>query len=605
MNRYLAEAQRLLLSGEFTAAAEQCRKSIAMGLDAAAARGLLADCHFNFGVHHNRTGGLSDQAEAQFRRALEIDPRHADAANNLGAMLLLKGQGELALPHFRAALAQAPSDVRYAANLARALVQADRLDEASAALAALAKLDPANAGAYLLCEAMLVSDITPDAGYPERVRESIRGKLALLETQAHAILDPLVFPTTYFPLSYHGAGNLDIVRRLAALHLRWNPALAYEAPHIREWKRPKGRARLAIASRFLRDHSIGNTSRGLVERLDRSRFEVTVVRFEPSRGDETSRAIDAAADAVITLPPQLNAARAELAAQAFDILYYQDVGMEPLSYYLALSRLAPVQVTSFGHPDTTGIPNVDHYVSSSLYEPPGAQDNYSEHLVALPDVGTLAYYYTPKLTGPRPTRDDYGLGDVQRLYLCPQTLFKVQPQMDALFDAIVERDSQATIVLIDAGHRGLRPALERRFRAHSNRMANRVRFVPAMPFARYLGLVANADVILDTVHFNGYNTTLEALALGVPVVTLPRAFQRGRHGLGMYEAMGFRDLVAVDEADYVAKAVRIVTDPAYRTHCVERIAATRAVLFENDHFIRTTEAALEAMLAERSQGTPH
>jgi predicted O-linked N-acetylglucosamine transferase (SPINDLY family) len=329
-----------------------------------------------------------------------------------------------------------------------------------------------------------------------------------------------------------------------------------------------------------------------------------VVRFEPSRGDETSRAIDAAADEVITLPPQLDAARAALAAKEFDILYYQDVGMEPLSYCLALARLAPVQVTSFGHPDTTGIPNVDYYISSDLYEPNEAQANYSEKLVALPGVGTLAYYYTPRLPGPIPTRDEYGLGDAQHLYLCPQTLFKVQPQMDALFAAIVERDPQATLVLIDAGHRGLRPALERRFRAHSEGMADRVRFVPAMPFARYLGLVANADVILDTVHFNGYNTTLEALALGVPVVTLPRAFQRGRHGLGMYEAMGFQELVAVDEADYAAKAVRLATDPAYRAHCVERIEATRAVLFENDHFIRTTEAALEAMLAERSQAPP-
>jgi predicted O-linked N-acetylglucosamine transferase (SPINDLY family) len=189
---------------------------------------------------------------------------------------------------------------------------------------------------------------------------------------------------------------------------------------------------------------------------------------------------------------------------------------------------------------------------------------------------------------------------VQRLYLCPQTLFKVHPQMDALFAAIVERDPGATIVLIDGGHRALRPALERRLRAHSARMADRVRFVPAMPFSSYLGLVASADVILDTVHFNGYNTTLEAFALDVPVVTLPRAFQRGRHGSGMYEAMGFKDLIAVDEADYVAKAVRVATDSAFRAHCVGRIVATRGVLFENDRFIRSTEAALESMLAERS-----
>ena len=597
MNRYLAEAQRLLLAGQFTAAAEQCRKSIAMGMDAPAARGLLADCHFNAGVHHSQAPGLAGEAEAQFRRALEVDPRHTDAANNLGALLLMKGQGEAALAHFRAAVSHGPQDVRYIANLARTLVQVGRLDEASEVLATLARLDPGNAGAYLLCDAMLVSEVPPDEGYPERVRERIDAKLATLECETHALADPLAFPTTYFPLSYHGVGNVDIVKRLANLHLRWNPGLGTAAPHVGTWKRPAGRARIAIASRFLRNHSIGNTSRGLVERLDRTRFEVTVVRFEPTRGDETARAIDAAADEVITLPPQLDRARAVLAAQAFDILYYQDVGMEPLSYYLALARLAPVQVTSFGHPDTTGIPNIDYYVSSSLYEPAQAQANYSESLVALPGVGTLAYYYRPQ---PPASGIVPGLVDAQRIYLCPQTLIKVQPAMDALFDAIVECDPAATIVLIDAGHRSLRPALERRFRAHSPRMADRVRFVPAMAFAEYLALVARADVLLDTVHFNGYNTTLEALALDVPVVTLPKSFQRGRHGLGMYEAMGFLELVAADEADYVAKAVRIATDAAFRAHCVERIAATRGVLFENDRFIRTTEDALEAMMQERA-----
>jgi protein O-GlcNAc transferase len=600
MNRYLAEAQRLLLAGEFAAAAEQCRKSIAMGLDPQAARGLLADCHYNLGVHHNRATGLSEDAEAQFRRALEVDPRHADAANNLGAMLLMKGQGEAALPHFAAALAQAPNDVRYAANLARALVQAGRLDAASKALSALARLDPANAGAYHLCDALLVSDIVPDADYPARVRQEIAARLSALETQNHLLADPLVFPATYFPLSYHGLGNVDIVRRLAALHLRWNPALGDVAPHIRGWKRPAGRARIGIASRFLRDHSIGNTSRGLVERLDRARFEVTVVRFEPSRGDETSRAIDAAADAVVTLPAQLDRAREALAAQAFDILFYQDVGMEPLSYCLALARLAPVQLTSFGHPDTTGIPNIDYFLSSSLYEPPGASGQYSEKLVTLEGMGTLAYYHRPQSAAPRPSRESLGLGDVQHLYLCPQTLFKIQPEMDGLFAAIAERDPLATIVLIEAGHRSMRPALERRWQAQVPQVAGRIRFVPAMPFKDYLGLVASADVILDTVHFNGQNTTLEALALDIPVVTWPRAFQRGRHGLGMYAAMGFTELVATDAADYASKAVRVATDAAFRVHCVERIVATRGVLFESDRFIRAAEAALETMLAERS-----
>src|SRR5947199_133897 len=90
------------------------------------------------------------------------------------------------------------------------------------------------------------------------------------------------------------------------------------------------------------------------------------------RSGRTTR-IPRAADSVVTVPQDLAAAREAIARLELDVLFYQDVGLEPLSYFLAFSRLAPVQLTSFGHPDTTGIPNLDYFLSSSSYELPGAQ----------------------------------------------------------------------------------------------------------------------------------------------------------------------------------------------------------------------------------------
>jgi predicted O-linked N-acetylglucosamine transferase (SPINDLY family) len=397
---------------------------------------------------------------------------------------------------------------------------------------------------------------------------------------------------------------------MAAVYLKWCPSLAWTAPHVATARTAPRRLRVGLASRFFRNHSISNTSRGLVEKLNRDRFEVIVIRLVPSPGDEAAARIDAAADRVVTLPEHLSrpgadlqAAREAIAALELDVLFYQDIGLEPMSYFLAFARLAPVQLTSFGHPDTTGIPNVDYFLSAANYETPGSQREYSERLEEIPAIGTLAYYHRPPVPPQPAAREELALDADDTLYLCPQTLQKVQPAMDAIFSRIVELDPRARIVLIEfEAHQ--RRALEERFACASAKLRERVRFIPMAPYARFLARLARADVLLDTVHFNGQNTTLEAFTVGTPVVTLPGTLQRSRHGYGMYKAMGFMDLVAADAEDYARKAVRVATDAAFRRACVERIRETSGVLFESRAFIEGCEAALLRMAGERAPGLP-
>jgi len=120
--------------------------------------------------------------------------------------------------------------------------------------------------------------------------------------------------------------------------------------------------------------------------------------------------------------------------------------------------------------------------------------------------------------------------------------------------------------------------------------------VDMVAYERFLARLAAADVLLDTAHFNGQNTTLEAFAMGTPVVTLPGVLQRARHGAGLYRAMGFTDLVASDAEDYARKAVRVATDPEYRAYCAQRIAEASVAVFEDVRFVRSFEAAAAAMV---------
>jgi len=593
VNKNLADADRLLQSGQFEAAADACRKSIRMNRDTALAIRMLAACHYNLGVRRLQQPGPTIAAQAEFRRALELDPAHTDAANNLGSALLVEGSRQAAIDLFRSAAKQRPREMRYQLNLTRALVLGGRLDEASAMLARCAELNPENAGAYLLTDAILTEQIAPDSDYPRRIREVIATKFERLAHEEHAISNPLEMSGSYFPLSYHGIGNIDIARAMATLYLKWCPSLAWASAHVEGWKPPEKRIRIGLVSWFFRNHSISNTTRGLIEQLDRERFEVIVIRLVPSPGDENARLIDKAADRVVTVPPGLQPAREAIASLGLDVLFYQDVGLEPASYFLAFSRLAPVQLTSFGHPDTTGIPNLDYFVSSSLYELPGAQRDYSEQLVEIPGAGTLAYYHRPPVPERAAARSELGLEEGDHAYLCPQTLQKIQPAMDEAFAKIAALDPRARIVLIDFDA-DQRKALERRL-AHAT---DRVRFIPLASYDRFLARLAAADVILDTMHFNGQNTTLEAFTVGTPVVTLPGTLQRSRHGYGMYKAMGFMDLVAEDLDDYARKAVRIATDAGYREHCRNRILESSGVLFENQEFVQSMEDALATMVRD-------
>jgi len=105
----------------------------------------------------------------------------------------------------------------------------------------------------------------------------------------------------------------------------------------------------------------------------------------------------------------------------------------------------------------------------------------------------------------------------------------------------------------------------------------------------YLCLIALADVMLDTVHFNGMNTSLEAFAVGTPVVTMPAAFQRGRHTQAMLRKMGIEGLIVADAQAYIDQAVRLANDRDYRNEVSGMIRDRSQVLFEDAAVVREFE----------------
>jgi predicted O-linked N-acetylglucosamine transferase (SPINDLY family) len=550
-----------------------------------------------------REVGVADAAVQMLGRAVELAPNAPECRVQYAGALQDSGHVERAAEELRVACRLRPDEANVWERLGVALQGMGDVDAAADAYRRAHSLVPSAATRIKL--ATIVSPIitSREAMLAQRARVEA-GLDTLLAEPGLEIDDPMRAGLwSNFYLAFHGENNRALQRKYAVLYRRVCPSLDHVAPHCARPREGGARIRVGLVSKFFYNHSIGRTSRGLFAQLSRAEFEVTAIFVAPTVDDDYSRFIREHAGHTLIVPQDLGRARELIAELNLDVLFYQDIGMEPFTYFLGFSRLAPVQCVSFGHPDTTGVPAIDYFVSNDLYELPGADAHYSEQLFCLQGLGSLAYYYRPELPQPLKRRADFGLGEDDHLYLCPQNLFKFHPDMDALIAGILRRDALGRLVVIEGRIGRWTGLLRARWQAVMPDVADRIVFLPRQSPRDYVNLIALADVMLDTIHFNGMNTSLEAMSVGTPVVTLPGQFQRGRHTQAMYRRMGVDDCIASSADDYVERAVRLGTDRARREAVRGEILRRNDVLFEDMAVVREFERFFREAVA-RSAGSP-
>jgi CRISPR-associated protein Csy1 len=262
--------------------------------------------------------------------------------------------------------------------------------------------------------------------------------------------------------------------------------------------------------------------------------------------------------------------------RAPDILVYPDLGMDARTWVLAALRLAPVQCAGWGHPVTTGLPNVDCFLSVAAMEPAGAQVHYRERLVLLPGIGTA--YPGPRTLAPK-SRAVLGLPDDRTLYFFPHSPFKIHPDNDALVARVLAADERGMLVRFAGQNADVTRDLSLRLQRAGIGPARTI-VLPVMDHDDYLRVNAACDLMLDSLHWSGGNTSLDALACGLPMVTLPGAFMRGRQSASLLTLAGVPELIARDADDYVRIATRLGHDPAWRAELSARLRAGQEAVFD-------------------------
>jgi protein O-GlcNAc transferase len=584
--------EALLRLGKFDAAADSYRHVLAIRPDHAESLcrlgNILAD------------QGRRDEATACLQRALATNPRLAAAHVGMGNLHAVEQRFTQAAAAYRAALELEPGNVQAQLNLGNALVYLGEAESARAIHESVLALDPENGTARwarVMSGIPLIRDTGADlAGVRARFARELAELDRWFDERRSATGHEAVGVQQPFWLAYHAEDNRELLgaygRLCARLMAGWQEGAGLRAVAARA----PGPVRVGVVSQYFRRHSVWDALvRGWYQGLDRERFELYSFCLGQKRDAETEYA-QARSARFLQGPRALRQwAEAILEAQP-DVLIYPEIGMDPITLKLASLRLAPVQAASWGHPETTGLPTIDYFLSAEALEPQGAQAHYGERLVALPHLGCTVEPYEGAVPAVAPGR--WGLPAGVPLLLCPGTPFKYAPEHDALYAQIARRLGDCRLCFFVCGIPELSEKLRRRlarvFAAQGLEFDRYVSFIPWLPRPEFYGLMQRADAMLDTLGFSGFNTALQAVECCLPIVTREGRFLRGRLAGGILKRIGLPEMVVADEEQYIGLAVKLAQDAGYREDIRRRMRAGRPAVFEDTAPIR----ALEEFLAQ-------
>ena len=553
----------------------------------------MVDALVNLG-HVLQDLARSKEAEQCYRQALAVNPDSPEALSNLGGVLKEFGRPEEAEQIFRKALALKPdsADVHY--SLGNVLHDLGRLEDAGQSYLRAYTLKPDHAEAlWALTISRLPSleGAEPDRGGESAGIAEIRKLGDWIDANCATDGYKAVGALQPFYLAYRDGNHRDVLaeygRLCGRLMQRWR-----EQQRFRPAARAAGGAiRVGIVSAHVHDHSVWNAIvKGWLRHLNRERFDLRVFHVGAKQDAET-----AFARSRVTLfehgPRGLRQWVEAILGQQLDALIYPEIGMDPQTVKLAALRLAPVQLAAWGHPETTGLPTIDYYLSAEMFEPADAQQHYTERLLALPNLGCS--YEPLSAASVDPDLAVLGIDRDGPLFLCPGVPFKYAPGHDWIFTEIARRLERCRFVFFALEPRNLSEKLSQRLRSEFARayldFERHVVFIPPQPRPAFRGLMQRADVFLDTIGFSGFNTAMQAVECGLPIVTREGRFMRGRFASGILKRMRLPELVAASDEDYIALAVRLARDSGHRNDIRARIEASRHLLYDDPAPIRSLE----------------
>lgn len=584
-------------SGQFEAAISYYQQVLEIKPDYGVVHASLADAL-------EKRGNLSDAIKS-YQQALKLKPDFAEAYCNLGNIFKKKLNFQDAVESYQKALKIQPDLVEAHCNLGNAFKHQGKLEAAIESYQKALKIQPDLAKAkFLICINQLpiiyqnFTEIELRRNNYQRHLEYLAQhyKQANLQELEKAV--PMVGASQPFYLAYQGLNDRDLQKMYGDTIVR---IMSNRYPQARQNiplpdLQPNEKIRIGFVSAFIHRHSVWKMPmKGWVENLDKSHFELFgyYTNTNLKQDEETVKAAKTF-DKFTQGPLPLEKWVDIIQQDKLHILIFPEFGMDPATVQLGCLKLAPIQMTSWGHPDTSGLPTIDYYLSSELMEPENAQDNYTEKLVKLPN---LSIYYQPLEIPPlKVTKKDIGIPEDAIMFWCCQSLYKYLPQHDDVFPRIAQSLDKCKFVFIQYQGEGVNEVFEQRLKKIFEEFALNYQdyciFLPHLKARKFAGTTAITDVFLDSIGWSGCNSTLEAINYDIPVVTLSGEFMRGRHSMAILKMMGIEETIASSKEEYVQIAIRLGRDIEYRQHISHLVAQNKHKLCKDLKPVRALEEFL-------------
>lgn len=530
-----------------------------------------------------------DAAIECYSRAVQVEPGFAQARVNLGMALTVSGRHERAVECLDQAIRLRPDDAAAHLHRGDALVALGRMAEAiqSYERALALRPDTDDLPGMLLHTRMRCCDWSDHEAQVQSLCERVsRGERAAPPFAMLAICD-----------------SPALQRRAASSHLQ-TLATPRLGPAVTRPSTAGDRIRVAYYSADLHNHATAYLIAEVIERHDRSRFEVVAFSFGPERDDAMRRRLSAAFDRFIDVQAVDDA---EVIRQSRQMGIDIAVDLKGLTRGcrpgIFLGRSAPIQVNFLGYPGSLGASCFDYIVGDSIVITPDSRPLFSEQVVRLP------HCYQPN-DGQRRvservfTRHELGLPEQAVVFCCFNQAFKITPHVFAIWMRILRKVERSVLWLF--ADNPLAVEHLRRCATSQGVDAARLVFARHLPPAEHLARHRAADLFLDTWPCNAHTTASDALWAGLPVLTRCGETFASRVAASLLHAVGLPELVTCSDADYEALAVDLALSPQRLRDLKDRLSNQRAEqpLFDAARFTHHLESAFDAMVRRQRAGLP-
>jgi protein O-GlcNAc transferase len=542
--------------------------------------------------HYNRGNALLQlqrwtDALAAYRRSLDLQPDNQACELQLGLALHAAGQAQAAVAHYQDMLHRRPADLSAATNLGAMLQSECDLDGAAEAFRHALRIEPNNT-IPLNNLAVIHKELGETGPAIQLLRRCVE-----LQPDSKEIRSNLILIMHYDPATTD--------RAIAEQHAEWNRRhVAATTPHANP-PTPARKLRIGFISPDLRDHVVGRALLPSLSRHDRSQFEIFC--YAGAHPDAFGQKFREHADGwreTTGWPADLFARR--IREDQIDILV--DLSLHTSDNRLDVFALkpAPVQVSWLGYPESSGLSTMEYRLTDAHLEPPAGNRiaDANEKPWMIPDCWTC---YEPPAGFPE-------VNDLPSAKGRPFTFgslnnsCKINDEVLGAWARILRARPDARLLLLakQGSHR-------RRFTEALTKLGvgpEQLRFadyLPSTPDLAQGALLARyheIDLALDTFPYGGMTTTLDALWMGVPVVSLIGSRNLGRAGLSLLSNVGLQRFAADSVDAYVDLAVRTAQDPAglarLRSELRGRMQASP--LLDAEGFTRKVESAFRGMWHE-------